>query len=255
LFALKPLAKALLRSGIGFREFSEVAKVAYVQTATEDYGLRGRPTNISRVSVMTGLTRKEVKRIRESEAIGSVIAGSTSPPADLLHYWFTDDDYLDHEGKPSVLHFDQGDISFSSLVKRSAGDIPPGAMRTELIRVGVIADVGEGMLRAINRNYVPTDLDEKLELGLQLGMAPLLSTIAYNCDSAHKLSPKFQRIVDSSKIRKDMKKEFQHTLTAQLAGLLESIDEQLTSVEVKDEEEDKVETSRLGVGVFFFSDD
>ena len=64
LLVLKPLARALLRAGVGYREFSEIAKTAFVETATVDYGLRGRPTNISRVAVMTGLTRKEVRRIR-----------------------------------------------------------------------------------------------------------------------------------------------------------------------------------------------
>ena len=59
------ICRLLLRHEIGFREFSDLAKAAFVQVATEDYGIRGRPTNISRVAVMTGLTRKEVKRLRD----------------------------------------------------------------------------------------------------------------------------------------------------------------------------------------------
>ena len=62
---LKPIARILLRYGIGFREFAEVAKSAFVDVATAEYGIRGRPTNISRVAVMTGLTRKEVRRLRD----------------------------------------------------------------------------------------------------------------------------------------------------------------------------------------------
>ena len=65
LIALRPMARILLKFGIGFREFSEVMKTAFVDVATRDFGLRGRPTNISRVAVMTGLTRKEVRRLRE----------------------------------------------------------------------------------------------------------------------------------------------------------------------------------------------
>ncbi|MCZ6809330.1 MAG: DUF6502 family protein, partial [Proteobacteria bacterium] len=51
LVALRPLARALLRAGIGYREFAEISKTAFVGIATKDYGLRGRPTNISRVAV------------------------------------------------------------------------------------------------------------------------------------------------------------------------------------------------------------
>ena len=45
LVALRPLARALLRVGIGYREFAEMSKTAFVDVATTDYGLRGRPTN------------------------------------------------------------------------------------------------------------------------------------------------------------------------------------------------------------------
>ena len=74
---LRPIAKILLRYGIGFREFAEVAKSAFVDVASSDHGIRGRPTNISRVAVMTGLTRKEVRRIRNQieEAQYSPVVG------------------------------------------------------------------------------------------------------------------------------------------------------------------------------------
>ena len=64
--ALKPLAKSMLRAGIGYREFSDIAKAAFVLEASEGYGLRGRATNISRVAIMTGIARKEVKKVRDN---------------------------------------------------------------------------------------------------------------------------------------------------------------------------------------------
>jgi hypothetical protein len=51
-----PVARCMLRPGIGFREFSKIGKIVFVKAATKDYGVRGRSTNISRVAVMTGLT-------------------------------------------------------------------------------------------------------------------------------------------------------------------------------------------------------
>ncbi len=65
LIALRPIARIFLGFGMGFKEFSDIAKTSFVDVATSEYGLRGRPTNISRVAVMTGLTRKEVRRVRE----------------------------------------------------------------------------------------------------------------------------------------------------------------------------------------------
>jgi hypothetical protein len=48
--ALRPIARFLMKSGIGYREFAEISKSAFVDVATSDYGLRGRPTNIPRPS-------------------------------------------------------------------------------------------------------------------------------------------------------------------------------------------------------------
>ena len=82
-----------------FREFSDLAKAAFVQVATEEYGIRGRPTNISRVAVMTGLTRKEVKRIRDLNVdFSKDFLTRRNPHAELLHYWNTDKDYSDLDG-------------------------------------------------------------------------------------------------------------------------------------------------------------
>ena len=94
---LRPIARILLRFGIGFREFSEVAKAAFVDVATSDYGLRGRPTNVSRVAVMTGLTRKEVRRVREKIKEGAAAnVVKTTPMSEIMHRWYTE--YQDVEG-------------------------------------------------------------------------------------------------------------------------------------------------------------
>ncbi len=119
LVALRPLARALLRAGIGYREFAEISKTAFVDIATKDYGLRGRPTNISRVAVMTGLTRKEVKRIRNKTEAGDASVVIRMPPmTELLHRWYTEDDFVDAHGLPQPLPFD-GPGSSSLLYRDS----------------------------------------------------------------------------------------------------------------------------------------
>src|SRR5579862_5400747 len=62
---LKPLVHVLLSCGITWREFSELAKTTYVEVATESFGKRGRPTNVSRTAILTGLVRRDVRKQRE----------------------------------------------------------------------------------------------------------------------------------------------------------------------------------------------
>ena len=89
---LKPMARILLRFGVSYKDFNEIVKTAFVDVASADYGIRGRPTNISRVAVMTGMTRKEVRRIRDNLSSGEeVVQVRHGPLMQLMHNWFIDE--------------------------------------------------------------------------------------------------------------------------------------------------------------------
>ena len=62
---LRPVVAMLLRSGITWKEFSDMSRTVFVTVATEDYGRKGRPTNVSRVSILTGLSRRDVTHQRK----------------------------------------------------------------------------------------------------------------------------------------------------------------------------------------------
>ncbi len=61
---LRPLVHVLIRCGITWREFAEVARTAYVEVASTRFGKHGRPTNVSRTAMLTGLSRREVRAQR-----------------------------------------------------------------------------------------------------------------------------------------------------------------------------------------------
>ena len=74
---LRPVARLLIRNNFSFRDFNEVAKLVFVDEASKLYGIRGRPTNTSRIAVLVGLTRREVARLRK-------VAGIEELPLDYL---------------------------------------------------------------------------------------------------------------------------------------------------------------------------
>ena len=69
-----------------------------------------------------------------------------------------------------MLHYEGSGISFSSLVKRCAGDIPVGAMRTELKRIGAISENTDGLLVVNTRQHLPKDVNERLLNGIEFGL-------------------------------------------------------------------------------------
>lgn len=256
LIALRPLARVLLRAGIGHREFNEVSKAAFVDVATKDYGLRGRPTNISRVAVMTGLTRKEVRRIRDKNESGENIGGTRGTPMGvLLHQWYTEPDFLNPDGTPLDLPFDGSNNSFSELVRRFGGDIPPGAMRTELVRIGVVEELINGRLRPLKRNVSKNEMHDRLIDGLTVVIYPALVALANNTDNESSSPTWVMRTASTSRVRENDVPRVRRIGSDRLTDFVESIDDLFVAYETL-HDDDLTESSdkSVGVGVFYFEE-
>lgn len=181
---LKPLARLFLRCGRGFREFTELSKTAFVNVASDDYGIGGRPTNGSRIAAMTGISRKEICRVRQKISAGHAASVERrSPVQEALHVWRSDPEFLAPGGVPASLPLGGARGSFQALVKRSAGDIPPGAMRKELRRIAAIDVVGDEIRI---RNTPPDQFPDETRLATQLraGPYPLLAALANSASPA-----------------------------------------------------------------------
>jgi hypothetical protein len=90
---LRPITRLLIRFGITYSQFAEVAKIAFVVEASQEKDTVGRLLNASRISVKTGISRKEVRRIRElrlRSGRSNVWVDGSAVPAQLLHLWYTD---------------------------------------------------------------------------------------------------------------------------------------------------------------------
>jgi len=257
LLVLRPIARALLRTGIGYREFAEISKTAFVDVAGKDYGLRGRPTNISRVAVMTGLTRKEVRRIRDKTEVGDVTGVKRlTPMGQVLHRWFTENDFLTKDGKPLVLDFDRGDVSFATLVKRFGGDIPPGAMRTELKRIKAIEELDDGRVRALKRSVVGLEDHEKLISGLAHVLYPAALTMAHNTSAESEAEAWTHLSASTQSVRKNDLSRIRRVSSDRAAAFVESIDDFLAAYETLYDFDTESDTQKaVGIGVFYFEED
>jgi hypothetical protein len=253
---LRPIAKILLRCGIGFREFAEVSKAAFVDVASSEYGLRGRPTNISRVAVMSGLTRKEVRRIRNKIESGEhAVAVKSTPLCEVLHRWHSDSEFTDGTGKPRSLPFAGNKGSFSSLVKRFGGDIPPGAMRTELKRIEAITEAEDGELTVVKRSVSPAGIEEKLIVSLVHGAYPLLSAVAHNVDPQRESETWPQITAFTQSIRKSDMPRIRRISLDRLTDIAESFDDLFMAYEtLHDQERNGEDKNMIAVGVFYFED-
>ncbi|MCL4780793.1 MAG: hypothetical protein KJ049_11415 [Gammaproteobacteria bacterium] len=252
LAVMRPIAATLLRFGVGYREFSDICKTAFVDAASEEFGVRGRQTNISRIAAMTGLTRKEVRRIKSLALVTTLpSAASYSAPAEVLHVWHADQRFCSETGTPHPLHFDSGPASFSVLVSSCAGDIPPGAIRAELKRVGAVIEDADGRLVVQRRYYVPVDAGDRLLQGLLFGLRPVAQTVAHNTKPISADERRFQRVVQSRLIPVARQYEVEQCLRKRMGDLSEEVDDYFTEIESASGSD---EVMTLGIGLYYYED-
>lgn len=256
LLMLRPVVRILLRYGIGYREFAEVTKTAFVDVASADFGIRGRPTNISRVAVMTGLTRKEVRRLRDKSSEGdSAIKIKSTPLLDVLHQWHAQSEFTDSNGRPLPLPFTGGDKSFTDLVRKFGGDIPAGAMRTEMKRVGVVQEDESGHLHVLKRAFRPDTDHENLVTLIAHSAYPLLSNIEFNTNPDREDDRWAHRVAFTQSLRSQDTKQLRRIAKDRIADFAENVDDIMIAYEsLQDDGEVDRSEELVAVGIFYFEE-
>jgi len=251
---MKPLAECLLQSGVGFREFEAIAKLAFVETAFDKFGVRGRATNISRVAAMTGISRKETSRLRSRLLTeGGQETPATSPASLVLAGWYMDGDFLDGKGEPLDLPLEGSGASFVSLVKRYAGDLPAGAIRAELKRSNNIEETGQGTLRVLRRHFIPPEVMERLTTSLEMMLGGLTTTIAHNSRPGRTEEGHFERFVSTDRLKPAAVPRFRQVARLRAQQLLEDLDDWIAANDIPAGSVDMEPADRrVGLGVFYY---
>lgn len=259
--AARPLFSILLRSGITWQEASEVCKSALVEVATANFGLHGRPTNMSRVAIMTGLSRREVRRLRdllssEQPVDTERMNGATR----VLTGWYLDHDFTDQAGDPLDLAYDNGPDgappTFTGLCRRYGGDLAPITLRRELGRVGALAELPSGRLRVLKRYYMPLHMDPEAVIRGGSMLADLGAAVSFNLAKRDGEPSRFAGRAINTRIRSADLRRFRTFLDHEGQAFLERVDAWLSSHEVPPSEDPgKRSLKRVGAGLYGIEDE
>lgn len=227
-----------------------------MEIARSDYGIQGRPTNAARVAMMTGLSRREVSRVRD------VLLGQepqqispASHIAQILTGWHVDSEFCDDNGKPLPLKPDGDGPSLARLFKRYAGDMPHSALRKELIHLGLIEETSDGDYVAKSRHYVRKKFDPNIVRYMGIALYEHGSTLAHNIDQERKGPSRFERMASNTNVSAKHVKAFHRMIEERGQEFLEDVDEWLSGHEVRPDTEKPEKAVSLGVGVYLFQHD
>ena len=251
-----PLVRILLRQGISYAEFSEVAKAVYVEVALKDFKVSGRKATRTRIAVMTGLTRKEVKRVID-EAVKERFELKTSfnRLGRVLVGWHTDADFTGPYGMPLELEYETGnpnEPTFSVLVKRHSGDMSPRSILDELVRVGAIRETEVGWFRVMRREYIPEAQGAHTFERTGVVVRNFVNTVEFNMTKLAPGKGRFERHVTADDgIRREDLPKFDHYLRERCQVLLEEIDNWLAGLPKPDPKkgDDVIHT---GIGIYHY---
>ncbi len=249
---LRPLVRVLLRNGISYGTFADLAKWVYVDVATREFGIPGRKQSVSRVAVITGLSRKEVSRVQDLPRPDDAAEEERyNRAARVIGGWLFDNSYQSGEGKPGDLPF-EGETSFTALVKKYSGDVPARAILDELLRVGNVERLEDGKVRLMANAYIPheSEVDKLYILGADT--SALISTIDHNLDPATERKY-FQRKVRYDNLPDQALPEFQELTARKAQKLLEEFNLWLAKHD-RDVNPSAEGTGRnvAGLGIYYF---
>ncbi len=252
---LRPLVRILLRNGVSYGTFADLAKGVYIDVARQEFSIGDRKQSTSRVSILTGLSRKEVTRVRKLQRPNDQrSAEQYNRAARVIAAWLREPDFIDAEGQPAILPMSGGGASFSELVRRFSGDIPARAIRDELMRVGALEQLEDGRIRLLARAYIPkaSEVDKIHILGTDV--SHLISTIDHNL-RPDTTEPYFQRKVAYDNIPQEVLPQLRRLTVRKAQALLEKMDRWLARHD-RDANPAVAGTDRkrVGIGIYYFEE-
>jgi hypothetical protein len=252
---LRPLVRILLRNGMSYQRFAEIARSQFVDVARKEFGIAGRKQSVSRIAVITGLTRKEVtSRIRHAATEDQEKADRYHRASRVVSGWRRDEAFLDARRRPAVLPIVGPGKSFQQLVRRYGGDVPHRAVLDELRSANVVACPDKNRVKLIERAYLPRG-DESMKLhilGVDTGY--LIETICHNL-KPEGAEPRIQRKVLYDNLPDEALPALRKLSMKSAQALLEKLDAFFSSHD-RDVRPEAGGSGRntAGVGIYYFEE-
>ena len=244
----KPLIRLLIEKGMTFPQFRELMKELYVEVADKHFSLDGEKPSDSRIFVLTGVHRKDVKRIRQqAEQEYSQIISSASLSGEIVARWASMPEYQDDKGRsrPLLKSGNNNEVGFAQLVSSVNKDVRPKVILEEWLRLNMVRLKDDYVV--LNKSAFVTN-KEFTEMAYYLGhnvhdhMASCVNNILAESD------PMLERSVYYASLTENSVKKLNTIASKKGNELLQHLNKQAIKLyDVDKQKEDATYRMRLGV--------
>jgi Family of unknown function (DUF6502) len=180
---LRPLVKMLIQKGISYDQAADILRKTYCDVAFDgEFALPGRKQTDSRVSVLTGLTRKDVARLKEMPLDSPGLIGTHNRATRVVTGWWLDYPSEGTASGAAPLSIEGEKKSFAEMVRKYSGDMPVRAVLDELVRTGAVQIRGD-QVELVSRRYIPEAGEINRIEYLGIDVAELIATISHNLNA------------------------------------------------------------------------
>ena len=252
---MRPMVRLMLRKGITYTYFADMLKGIFVEIADNEFKIDDKPQSDSRISLLTGVHRKDVRRLRhQSLAHGSDLPEAISLGAQLVGTWTSQAPFCNADGEPvplARLASSGGDASFENLVACVSKDIRARVVLDEWLRIGVAVLDDHDLVHLCVNAFIPRDgFDEKA------------AYFAHNvhdhaCAAVHNLTSDgpafFERSVHYDALTPASVVQLREQTSRKGMELLLALNQQAADFERSDATSEE-QRQRITVGLFFYTE-
>lgn len=251
---LTPLVRLLLTRGITFPTLNKWLKAQYVQIALSEFTLEDRPQTDSRIHLLTGIHRQEVKRLRENKSSKNKQPESVSLGALLVSRWTGSKKFLNSQGNPRPLPRlanNRHKICFEDLVRTENTDIRPRVVLDEWMRLGIVSLDEKDYVHLNTDAFVPESGFDELAHYFARNLYDHISAAASNL--AGKEKRYLERSVYYDQLSEESVKELEKLAEKLGMEALQGVNRRAYELQQKDIKDGKTE-HRINFGVYCFNE-
>lgn len=256
---LRPLIKVLISHNFSHANLTELVRKTYVEVA---YDAFSTPSNsqskakmtYSRAAVLTGLSRKEVVRLKRLIEREQWLDNDQHQLAiRVARGWASDKSFQDVNGEPKVLTLAPGDASFASLVKKYTGGNVHAGVLEQLNKLGITSQSDLETVTLVNKGLVTLqDELEKIKV-ISVCVSDLFSTAEINLHASD-ADIRFQRQLVYSGIEESLARQLHAAGSEKAMALFNTLNNFLIPGRDQLRSDHRSPSKRVGLGIYYFED-
>lgn len=250
---LRPLVRTMIARGLTAPVVYALLKRVYVEVAQESFALEGSPPTDSRIALLTGVHRKDIRTIRAETDDGTAEARrKTALLATIIGQWMSHPAFTDAAGTAVPLpRASEDGASFETLVRSISKDVRPRTVLDELERAGLVT-ITQDMLHLNADAVVGTGTASDKEAFFGANVGDHLAAATENLLS--ETPPFFERSVFYNQMTPEAVDHVEASARVQAQDMLEDLNRQSSAAHRRDKDKNGPR-QRYRLGIYFYRED